>query len=306
MEEETLNETFKNEVLSNPFVAEDLAYFITFVIGVLADCLIAYCILRFKKMRTNTNLCVLHWSAANCLGLVSQSRSYKLMAYLFNVSVFNSLLCYTLEFQAIFHTASAVFMLILSLDCAVEKYSSKLLNIVFGSIWGIVLILLIITGSLCACGHYVPYNTLFFTVSLFLLLVTILVKNCIYNKEVMQEKNIRKRKLRFTLVCGYITYWLIIWIALSAHVIWYNMLLKITHFMIFFLAYMYSVFNFGLLVYFDRNFKLCLLQTLRCSNKYVDGTICYKEELEEEEEADDLNDNISEMDLAISSNNETM
>lgn len=289
----------------NPIKPEDLIFFISFIIGFLSDILIIYCILRFKKMQTKVNLCVLNWSIASCFTLLTQIRSYKLIAHAFGFIIYSNFLCYTLQYQTIFHTASAIFMMLLSIDYVFDKLTFKKLIISFSVIWSITTIVVIISTILCANNLYIAYPAVFLKISLFLFLIIMILKCCSYKK----TSNITER-IKICLSSCFLIYWLTFWILMTINIIFYTNVLKNIYVFIFLLVYLYPLISLILLTYIDINFKLCLLQTIRCSYQYVEATISYKDETNNNElrngDNRDINDENSSIDIVISSNNANM
>lgn len=301
MDEDFDYEVTETEEILKPINFEDLLFFIAFLFGILSDLMIIYCILRYKQMRTKTNLCILNWSIASCLTLLTQSRSYKLISHTFGLVVYSKLLCYTLEYQTIFHVGCSMFMMLLSIDYIFNKFNLRQLNLTFIIIWSGIIGIVVVSTVLCANGLIVPYSAIILLCTFFLFLVCILIKCRTYGN----TNNVTER-VKICLCTCFLIYWLLVWITLAANIIIYTNILKNIHILLFLLIYTYPLFNLILLISIDKNYKLCLLQLLRCSNQYVEATICYKEDNSKVQvhHENDINDENSSIDIVMSSNNE--
>lgn len=289
------------EILS-PINAEDIVFFVTFVIGILSNLLVIYCILRFKKMKTKVNLCLLNWTIANCFTLLTQDRSYKLVAHTFGLNIFSNVLCYTLEYRLIFHAGCAMFIMLLTIDYIFNKLSVKKLNLTFLLIWAFIIINLMLSSTLCAIGINFKYSAISLLLIFFVFILLILMKCDSYKK----SNNITER-VKITLSTFFLIYWLVVWVVFAANIMFYRNMLNIVHLVVILLIYVYPLLHLLLLIKIDKNFKLCVLQAIRCSNQYVEATICYKEDNNNEVRQDnDINDENSSIDIVMSTNNEQL
>lgn len=304
MDEDFDYDTNQSEEILKPIEIGDLMFFIAFIIGILSDLMIMYCILRYKKMKTKANLCILNWSIASCFTLATQIRSYKLISHAFGLIVYSKLLCYTLEYQTIFHAGCSLFMMLLSVDYVFDKCTMKQLNLTFVLIWSVIIGIIVFSTTLCANGIHVPYSAIILMFTFFLFLVCVLMKCRTYKTTISVTE-----KVRLCLCTCFLIYWLLLWITFAANIIFYTNVLKNIHIILILLIYVYPLINFILLISIDKNYKLCLLQLLRCTNQYVEATICYKEDGNNGQQTlddTDINDENSSIDIVMSSNNERL
>lgn len=299
---------YEDELILKPINLKDLIFFMAFLFGILSDLLIIYCILRYKKMRTKVNLCILNWSISSCFTLLTQIRSYKLISHLFGLIIYNKFLCYTLEYQAIFHVGCSMFMMLLSIDYIFDKFNFKQFNFIFITTWSIIICIVIVNTVLCAKGIVLPYSATILLCTFFLFLSCILIKCSTY--DINKRNNNVTEKLKICLCTCFLIYWLFVWISFASNIIIYTNMLKNIYTLLILLIYIYPLFNLILLIYIDKNYKLCLLQLLRCrSNQYADATICYKEDnnnVQVHHDNNDINDENSSIDIVMSSNNERL
>lgn len=271
---------FTSDTIEDVITAPYKEYFFVLaavLIGIFADALIIYSILRFKYMQTKTNLFVLNSSFADLLFHLSYPICY--VFFVTNLEIYKNVYYVFDQLQLMSELLICAIMFMLEVDFVHNNISRKSAKVSLIVLW-IVVTLITIVFLVLYFNDLSGLFSIFFYSFLFLVLIcTHFIKYCcfVYRKLLkMDEDNCPITKFRFLTVSLYLVMRFInfvIFCVLIGYEFDISYVLLETIALI--LCHLNSFANLFLFAYLDKNFKVCFLQTFRCSNNYSNITITY-------------------------------
>lgn len=266
----------EDTVITAPYINEQFFLLAAVVIGIVADGLIVYSIMKFQNMQTKTNLFILNSSLADLLFHISCPIFY--LFFVKNVEVRRIFFCVSDELQSMSQFLTCAIIFVMEVDFGHNHVSRRSAKVGLIVLWVVVTLTTVVL--LVLCFKHISWFSIFFYLSMFVALVcTHLVKCfcCVYRKLLkMDDNNCPITKFRFLTVSLYLAmrllHCIIFFILLGYELVDPYILLETVALI---LCRLNSLANLFLFAYLDKNFKLCFLQAFRCSNNYSDSTISY-------------------------------
>lgn len=266
---EILLDTENSEVLFT-VSAENVFNLLLNTTGMLINGFLVYFVLRFKKMWTRENVCLINWAICDIFyWLLGASIYVTLRMTTFHVEGW---LYNLVNLQLVFTEAGACFMFLLTLTC-IFKCSVKCLSVIFLVIW----VTVFIFSLVMACVYVNALVVHLFSAIFLVLLIAILISLILYFIKVIQKKHTVNQKYRMTIV-GF--YEICRVVRLTAFILQHAVPAAPRFFCtsLFYLSFMHPIINAILLIILDDNYNICFRNFYKCSNKFIEDKLNTKTE----------------------------
>lgn len=251
---------------------EEIVIFSTFLFDTVLCIFVIYLILRFKKLQTKTNVCIMNWLITTVLILSANPATYEFVMKLFGI-IYIRYHLFLLNLFIVMTEGNIIFMSFLSFNLLFGKTKLRLLVAV-----AIVWFFLVIFFVLSYFKYFFFINTGYVLLGILCLsgLAIIFNLGC-FVKHILAKTCTDDGKLRLTLVAYYFVSFIlfIIFTVIAEHLnrgsVMNMVLIRLGVFIIIMLPTGIVI----LLIHLDKNFKLCFFQCGRRSHSYIESRIYY-------------------------------
>jgi len=264
--------------VSRDHLTQEIIFTIFFIIGICADILIIYTILRFKRMRSVPNIFLANWAIADLCCLVVTPSAYRLTSALKHFSLSHEFICFMEESGATLHITVILFVMVVVLDWfiaayfggASEKFRSRY-KIVIGSIWLFAIIWSSIYSIMCmSISYYLIHQEYLLLLCYAAVLLAVIVFQGSRVIQKIRNVSVDYPTLMLTLPTAFIINSVLSFLALIFDVPFRHQAFEIIAVCLLFSS---SIVNLILLYFLDKDFHACFLQAMKRSGDRYEETI---------------------------------
>lgn len=256
-------------------ITKDVLISIVGIIGIVLNVLVAFSVIKYKKMRNRLNILICNICAFNVICYLINMETFYVFRYIFYINYNIPLIIYLFKSIISFIAGSTIFLFMISMNRTFTTCAKKRFKTLLIMTWIMVISCLIanLVFYVLQCEYYAIIDTLSFV--LFNLLI--LFRFIIFIRDVFCKNVTENYKFRQAL-CATNVITLII--SVTSYLILLHYSEKPTFFFAIFNWLLYAHFCqpvcfVYVLTKYDKNFKICLCNMLRCKYDDIEANVEY-------------------------------